>query len=219
MSALKCIKCQHDIATSDVNVAADLAKCARCGSVFKASDALDTDIHSEVDLAHPPNGVWFAKSPMGFELTATTRSVQAIFLVPFSFVWIGFSMSGLYIAPLLSGKGFSFTYIFGLPFLVASIFLGWKTLMTLIGTVRVRANGYDGEVFTGIGPIGRTRRFSWRDVKRVTTSNKSRFWGRGTEDVISLEGKEFVSFGGDMTDERRYFVAMALQKLLLQLKR
>jgi hypothetical protein len=38
--ALNCPKCRQPVAAEDVNVAADVAKCAACGEVFRASEAL-----------------------------------------------------------------------------------------------------------------------------------------------------------------------------------
>lgn len=219
MGVLKCIKCSRQIAADDVNIETDLAKCGACGAVFRASDALDAIDSTGIDLSSPPNGVRLEGSPMGFKITATTRSSQALFLIPFTLVWVGFSMTGLYIIPIVSGAVFSITYIFGLPFLIASVILTANTLMAIMGKIEISAHGYDGRIFTGIGPFGHTRRFSWHDVQKVAPSSRKRRWGKSDEDVIALEGKELITFGSALSDERRYFISMAIRNLLRNLKR
>lgn len=220
MTGLSCVNCRRDIAAADVNIAADIAKCSHCGTIFQVSAAMECGgTPPSFDLNSPPSGVKFLQTPTGFTITASTRSSFAFYFVPFMLVWSGLSLGALYVEPVLSGKNVILFWFIGLPFLSISIVLNWAAMMMVFGKVRIVADGYKGSVFTGIGFVGLTKHFSWLDIDliRIGIKRSSRV---GKECVqIYLEGKDRIGFGGDLSEERKYYVLHALRSLLGHLRR
>ncbi|MDA0240964.1 MAG: hypothetical protein O3A84_13195, partial [Proteobacteria bacterium] len=90
-SNLDCPNCRASILEDDVNIAADIAKCQDCGNIFKVSEQVhnagqrrDSRRRHSVQELIMPSGVKFEKSYDGFVLSASTRSLLALFLIPFS---------------------------------------------------------------------------------------------------------------------------------------
>ncbi|RVU38811.1 hypothetical protein EOI86_05965 [Hwanghaeella grinnelliae] len=103
--ALSCVSCGKEIDSNDINIEKDLAKCGSCGEVFAASEALHgNEAGDPFDPHDCPGGVSFVENYQGFVLTASTRSASALFLIPFTLVWSGFSLGNIYVVPLLAGK-------------------------------------------------------------------------------------------------------------------
>jgi hypothetical protein len=80
--------------------------------------------------------------------------------------------------------------------------------------IRIAKTGAEGEIFTGIGSLGRTRRVRWNDFygagdKAVAYYSNARF-GR-TSHFISLHGTS-GSFKSDLNDEQRAFVIAFLRE-------
>lgn len=219
MGTLKCVQCERIVPAEDVNIQSDVAKCTGCGAVFKASSGLSAGEQSSFDIGTPPSGVRFQETGTGFVITATTRTPMAFFFVPFTAVWAGGALGGIYVEPLLSGKGLDGNAIFGIPFLIASIVLISISALSVFGTVRVSADGYNGRAFFGIGPIGWSKRFSWRDIDTVSEGDAAFAVNRKRQTQIFLEGKERISFGAMLSNERRYYVAKALEALVNKLNR
>jgi hypothetical protein len=96
-----CPLCRSAIAADDINVATDIALCRRCGKTFSFSELVGGSPGAAVDLTTPPSGAWFEQLGDGFRVGATTRSWTALFVIPFTCVWSGFSLKSLY------GKQFS----------------------------------------------------------------------------------------------------------------
>lgn len=142
---------------------------------------------------------------------------MAFFLVPFTLVWSGVSLTTLYIGPLLRGEGFGFASFFGLPFLIGSVVLISWCLMTVAGRVEVRAEGYDGRVFTGVGGIGWSKRFSWRDVRSVSERQSSFKLNNNPRNQIALEGQRRIVFGSLLSEERLYHIRKTLEQMLKRL--
>src|SRR4051812_18688409 len=105
-----------------------------------------------VDLTRPPAGARFVRNMRGFEVSVSTRSVLAVFLVPFMCVWSGGSLGGIYGSQVMQGQFDLMRSLFGLPFLIGSVVLGSLTLMAVAGRVHVQVKGNDGSVFIGVGP-------------------------------------------------------------------
>ncbi|WP_425404293.1 hypothetical protein [Hwanghaeella sp.] len=212
---LDCISCGEEIDAQDINIEKDIAKCAACGEVFAASVGVHGGGAADPFDPHDcPEGVSFDKNSQGFVLTATTRSGSALFLIPFTLVWSGFSIGNLYIVPLLSGKGLGVTGLFGIPFVIGTVILVSACLMRVMGRVEIRADGYDGTVFTGVGPFGWTKRFSWRDVWRINEGDSSFRVNRQARRQLSLDGKRRIAFGTMLSEERMYHVRKTLEGLL-----
>jgi hypothetical protein len=210
---LICPSCAAELPLADVNVATDVALCRACESHHRYSEL--AAVEPRIDLTRPPPGAWFERTPGGFEVGATARSPSAYFLLPFMVVWSGFSLGGIYGTQLVEGRFDPFRTLFGVPFLLGTGFLGSQVLMSVWGKVVVRVEGKEGSVFTGVGNVGRTRRFNWKEMKTARLSQGTTHGKRGsrTYEQITLEGQDRIDFGSALTTSRQHFVLAALKQM------
>ncbi len=210
-----CPLCRSSIAIDDINVATDIALCRRCGKTFSFSELVGGSASAGLNLTAPPNGAWFEELADGFRTGATTRSWMALFIVPFTCVWSGMSLSGIYGKQISSGQFDPRSSLFGLPFLIGSVFLIGYCAMTIIGKVELVQRGGSLSVFTGVGRIGWTRNYLWSDFSSVREdSRRNGFNWNHQGVVIVLEGKRRAAFGTMLAEERRYFVLSTLRQKL-----
>jgi hypothetical protein len=213
--SLGCPHCRSIIPLQDVNVSADIALCRACGNTFRFSEIAPGRTTPEPDLNLPPKGTWFEQLPQGFRVGVSTRSWIALFLIPFTCVWGGGSLGGIYGSQIRKGHLELFNSLFGIPFLIGSCVLITMCAMTLAGKIEVTKIDERLTVFTGVGPLGWSRRFSWSDFSRVREESRMGGWNfKGQGQLIVLEGARRASFGAMLSDEKRYFIFSALQKML-----
>jgi len=213
-----CPKCQREIASAAVNVAADVAFCRPCNEAFELSELVD-DVEQASEAAPPPEmlvpprGAWFDKDLEGFTVGATTRSCAALFLVPFTCVWAGGSLGGIYGSQIAKGQFEPLLCLFGIPFLLGSLLLCAFTLMTVAGKLTVTVRRGEGVVFVGVGPLGWRKRFNPSEVRRVREEVRRGSKGSTTRSIV-LEGTERIELGSMLSEERQRFVLQVLRYLL-----
>ena len=210
-----CPNCKAEIPLADVNVSTEIALCRRCGTTSSFSEAVATS-STPVDLSRPPKGTWLTRRGNGFELGVSTRHPIAFFLVPFACVWSGGSMGGIYGTQISKGQFNLFMSLFGLPFLVGSIFLVGFTLMTICGKIVLRVDGSQGLLFTGIGPIGFRRHFNWSSVRAIRRSQ--RMGRNSTHDEITIDADKELRFASGIKTERLEFLIAALREMQKEYK-
>lgn len=208
-----CPTCRTSIPLEDINVANDVALCRGCRQNFSYAELIGAGgATNEVNLNTPPGGAWFTRTTRGFEVGASTRSAFALIMVPFMCVWSGGSLGGIYGKQIVDGKLNIGMSLFGIPFLLGTVVLGSVAVMMVCGKVVVRVEGDDASIFTGAGPIGWTRRFSWADISSVRTSEKRS--GRGaSSEQITLEGQRRIDLASGLNSERRHFMVAALRRM------
>jgi hypothetical protein len=221
-----CPRCGASLSPDDINVSADTARCRSCASVYAFSDLVHEDGLAHFNLSQPPSGVSVDQFANGFRVSATTRAWYALFLVPFMCVWSGMSLGGIYGSQIRSGKLNIFISLFGIPFILATVFLGSQALMATFGRIAVLRDGDDGAIFTGIGPIGWTRRFRWSTVmSAVEADGRSNygFQGRLPMQVISLKTvsdgiPKTIRFGTQLSADRREFLLALIRSQLRKVR-
>jgi hypothetical protein len=225
---ITCPTCRAKFATDDINVSTDVALCCSCGNTFHISEILGgtssilaslvnsvVPPSGPVDLNSPPSGAWYRPEADGFTAGASTRSWSALFLVPFTCVWAGGSMFGIYGTQIIKGHFNLPMSLFGLPFLIGSCFLVSFCAMMTLGKVSVSVHGDRLAVFTGIGPFGITRTASLSEFKTISEDFASGAMNNNrTSRVIRLEGSRSMAFGSMLSTERRYFLLAALRTAL-----
>lgn len=161
-----------------------------------------------------PKGVTFEETLDGFRITCATRSKAAFFLVPFTLVWSGFSLGGIYGSQLVKGHFALVPSLFGLPFLIGSIFLVGATLMALWGHIVIEKKGEWLECLTGVGPIGFRKRARWSAIGVVREEQAA--WRNNGQPQwrLLLEGDERVSIATGLSVEHRFYVVRKLNELL-----
>ncbi len=140
---------------------------------------------------------------------------MALLLIPFTCAWSGLALSGIYGTQIRSGRLDPFSSLFGLPSLVGTVFLiGWCA-MAIAGKVEVSQRGEGLSVFTGVGWLGWTRRYSRSDFTSAREDGRPNGFNWNRQGVtIVLEGKRRAAFGTMLSEERRYFLLSALRQML-----
>lgn len=216
---LICSECDRPIPSANINVAADVAVCPACDEAFTISELLarggDVD---DFDPHDPPKGAWFEDTGLDWEVGATTRSWFALFIVPFTCVWSGGSMAGIYGTQFWEGKFDLTRSLFGIPFAIGTLFLVSLAAMTICGKFKIAVQGHEGRVFTGVGPIGWTRRFDWSQIKAIEEDYMSHQQAGSSGRLISLVGQARLNCASMVSDSRRYFIMQVLRMQLRQSK-
>lgn len=180
-----CPDCATPAAPEDLNIAKDIALCRACNKVF----AISAVVEEEEEVPHiteTPKGAYYQDTINGWAVGATTRSAAAFFFVPFTLVWAGGSMAGLYGSQLAQGKFNLMQSLFGIPFLIGSIVLVSLTLMAVCGRIDVCLRGDVLESFAGVAGIGWRRRMKWDDIERISTEEWSTSNGRSNLAVCAV---------------------------------
>jgi hypothetical protein len=207
-----CPECRAEIPLTDVNVATDLALCRRCGKNFSYAEiAAEPEI--PIDTSRPPSGAWLQRTARGFEVGASARSPVAFFLVPFMCLWSGLSLGGIYGRQIMRGRFDLAQSLFGLPFLLGTIVLGFVALVTLFGKTSIRVENNLATAFFGIGPIGRRRRFRWDQVTAIRQTTSATRNGQPMYD-ITIDAERPIRVGWGMRAPRQQFMLAALRQML-----
>lgn len=222
--ALSCPACGHQLSEEQINIATDVGVCPGCNHVFSVSRALSgapvagakgnlnpsaTQVSDSFDIDQTPAGVTFEnRGALGWTIRSTTRSAAAFFLVPFSCVWSGGSLGGIYGMQIANGEFSLILSLFGLPFLIGSIVLVSVSAMSVFGHLVVTYDGEGGSVFTGLGPVGWRRYFDWEDVSYIEETQHN------NSVAIAMVGQTRTIFGSTLSADRRFYFRQALQVLV-----
>jgi hypothetical protein len=237
-----CPRCKTAIRSDDINVATDIALCRVCNIPHKFSALIsNANLEASVDLQHPPHGTWYQSSHLQTVIGASHRSLgAALGLLAISLFWNGIvsvfvllAISGTlanlgvhtpewFPAPKMNGGPMSigmtiFLWIFLTPFIAIGAAMLAGFVSSLGGRTEIRLRDPSGIIFSGIGPVGRTKRFLLADVSDVRLLDQT--WRDSDGDsrnkkTIILERKDGkqIKFGSMLTDDRKKFVAAALRK-------
>ena len=212
---MKCPQCNSTILNENINIQDNIAKCTFCSHIFKASEGLN-DTDSKFQINQPPSGAWYEPQSNEVIFGATTRSATALYLIPFTCIWSGFSLSMLYGSQIANQQFSLHESLFGIPFLLGSILLIIQCLMSVFGKVEICANREGGTIFTGIGPIGSKKSFLWREISTINNGISKPWFQRDDQEAIVIEGTSSYTFGGDLNEQRRYYILNALKKMKVQ---
>ena len=197
-----CPECGLPIETADLAPAQGLAVCRFCEKPFPLA-ACQTAVpfaqRNIVPELTPPKGVDVVETMDGFRLTLSSRSCIAFFLVPFTLFWAGGSLGGIYGTQIAKSKFELLQSLFGLPFLVGSVFLIAVTAMAVAGRSVVELAGGRLNLRTGALGIYRTKSADWRDVRgcrltEVTRRGRSSY-STSYQVEVAVEGAEPLRLG------------------------
>ncbi len=205
---VNCSSCKKTIEPQNINVGKDTAYCVSCENLTSLSSLLESSPSGKFDATNSVRGVTVSDKGYSWSIESSNRSLMALFLVPFTLVWAGGSLSGIYGSQLLSGEFELEKSLFGLPFLIGSIVLITISLMSLFGRTVVSNENGNALVFIGIGSIGWYRRFDWKNIERVTESSARQ------HKHLSLEGDKRLNLGWGLSSEKLYFLSNFLRAKL-----
>ena len=172
-----CPDCGLPIQAADLAPAQGVAVCRFCEKPFPleaCQAAVPFADRNIVPVMTPPKGVDLVETMDGFRLTLSTRSCIAIFLVPFTLVWAGGSLGGIYGTQIAKGEFNWMMSLFGLPFLVGSVALIGLTVMSVAGRTIVELAGGKFSIRTGALGVYRTQSASWHDVRSCRLTEATR---------------------------------------------
>ena len=238
-----CSSCKRSIPAQDVNVAQDVAYCRTCNRAHKLSELVHGTEAPEPDLSRPPAGTWYSSTALGAVIGASHRSIGgAIGTLAISLFWNGIVSVFLTLVisstlhllsvpvpdwfpnPKMNGETMGwgmtlFLWLFLTPFILIGLAMIGAFFTALAGRTEIRIQQGHGVIFTGVGPIGRRRRFNPQLVSKVRVNDER--WRdsdgdrrRRTEIVLEAEDGKRIRLGGSLPEERRNFLAAALRKAL-----
>lgn len=239
-----CPKCRQVIPGDDINVGADVAFCRGCNISHQLSViGRGSGIDPKIDLTRPPKGAWQRGSALGTVIGATHRSLSgAIGAFAFAAFWNGIvsifvalalastlALLGLprpawFPAPVMNGGAIGagmtiFLWLFLTPFILVGVAMIAAFFSCLGGRTEVQVREWQGELFTGVGPIGWRRKFKTEDVKDVRIEDRQ--WRdsdgdsrRSTHILLEMTEGKPLKFGSSLSHERRHFIAAALKEAL-----
>lgn len=217
---LHCPSCRQAIAAEHVNVGSDVAFCVGCNEGYALSSLIAAGESDEGELGEPPSGCWFTIGFDDWQVGATTRSYAALVTIPFTCVWSGFSLIGIYGKQIAEGKFDLGQSLFGIPFVIGTFFLVALSALTVCGKTTLTVRDDQAESFVGIGPIGWRRRFEWSGITGVTEGNIPHENPGKQGGCICLESNGTrIRIASGVTEERRNFMIRALRKMLVKTKR
>jgi len=210
-----CPDCGLPIATADLAPAQGLAVCRFCEKPFPlaaSQAAVPYEKRPLQPVEAPPEGVSLIETMDGFRLTISTRSCVGFFLVPFTLVWSGGSLGGIYGSQIVRGEFDLVMSLFGLPFLAGSVFLFFLSFMATFGRFVVDS-APDGSLRIRKGGLGlySTRTAAWTDVVSAEleeeTSRKKGGYATGYACVLRLRQGEPLKI--DVGADRRQALWLA----------
>ncbi|MDO4558324.1 MAG: hypothetical protein Q4C47_05110 [Planctomycetia bacterium] len=203
---------------SDVQPAADLAICRTCGVTHRLSELVGENELAEVDLDEKPGHVTLVNGTDGLSVVYRRLHGSFWFLLPFTCLWGGGSIWGIYIRPLVeSGRMEAGNVLFGVPFLLGTLALLTGLVYLIFGyrEIRIRPEGADhGEisVFAGVGRIGTTKRIRYRnaEIRVLLECGNCAQNGQPLEDIcIRNDDDEEIRFGAFLPKpDKRYIAAL-----------
>jgi hypothetical protein len=198
-----CPECGLPIEAADLAPAQGVAVCRFCEKphpLAACQDAVPYEQRNILPEQAVPKGVQLEDTMDGFRLTLSTSSCIAIFFIPFTLVWAGGSLGGIYGMQIAKGDFNLMMSLVGLPFLVVSIFLIAITVKTVAGRCVVELAGGQFSIRTGAMGVYRTQSVAWDDVLscRLTeaTSRGRSSYSPTYKVEVAFEGGKTLKLGG-----------------------
>jgi hypothetical protein len=197
-----CPECGLPIETADLAPAQGVAVCRFCEKPHPLA-ACQVAVPYEQRNIEPetalPKGVKLEETMDGFRLILSVRSCLAFFMVPFTMVWAGGSLGGIYGTQIAKGEFNLVMSLFGIPFLAGSIFLIAITVMAVAGRSVVELAGGKFSIRTGALGVYRTKSVAWDDVLSCRLTENApygRSYSTTYEVEVAVERVEPLRFGG-----------------------
>jgi hypothetical protein len=166
-------------------------------------------------VSGPPDGIRIERTPVGFVVRIAAGSFG------YAITWLVFA-GVLAVLPFRlgaeinresfhGGQGIGWTlWAAGVLVLAGAAAFAW------FHQIRITKTGDHGEIFSGLGPLGRTHRFEWSGFSDVRDHEFARYTGarstRTGHDVQLAGASESYRFGEDLGDAPRAFLVAFLRR-------
>lgn len=209
-----CPICRSSIPLDDINVSTDIALCRACGNTSAFSLISGTAEVSLEILSQPPRGVRIEREFLKPTVITYRRlSPALVFLIPFTALWSGLSMFGIYGGQIRKGEFDLSQSLFGLPFLFGTIVLLGVIAFLLFGKWKITLEKGAGRVFVGVGPVGWSRAFSYnRDSLVTLRTTDVRVNEIPQKGILVRSGNQDFVFGAMLKEEAKVFIAAAITR-------
>jgi len=164
-----------------------------------------------IDLTKQPRGLTVSRSLVsGIEIVYRRINPVVWFLVPFTGVWSGLSLWGIYGKQFSEGKFDPVMTLAGLPFVIGTFVLVGAIIFMLFGSWRVHLDRGVARFFVGVLPFGRRNEIAFDAGTRVELLDAHVKVRRIPQQVIAITtGDRTVDFGAGLPhDVRLYFAAV-----------
>ena len=144
-------------------------RCPKCGEVIRIEDleAVEDDGRNDAALLSAPPPAHLAVKTDNDDIWPVTTirfkriSPLALFFIPFTCIWSGGSLTGIYGSQFMQHSFDLQRSLFGIPFLIGTAVLLSASLFMLFGKRVLTLSHGRGTYFTGVGFIGWTKRFAY----------------------------------------------------------
>ena len=224
MKSYYCPDCGAEIPVEDINVKADVMLCKACGTASSFSEAVSSSEESDVDAKclsqKPPKQLKVERCMNpddGSEVLSMTYkriSPSVIFLVVFTLLWGGGSMSVIFGTQIAKREFDPGVSLFGIPFLFGTVVLVGIILFNLFGKRCLTLVRGKGTWFSGVGCIGRTKRFSLtRETKIEKGCTSYQVNGRSLPQIeMSTPGEKKIMIAAGLKEDSLDYVAAQLRR-------
>ena len=138
-------------------------------------------------------------------------SPALLFLIPFTLLWGGGSLGGIYGSQILKGKFDLHQSLFGIPFLIGTVILLSIISFLWFGKWVITLSEGAGTVFMGVGSLGWTRRFAYDHSTVVSLQPTSVRYNNVQQKGIAVRtGEKELVFGTLIKDDAKQFIAAAI---------
>lgn len=205
-----CPHCQSTVPPVELNVSTGAARCQGCGLI---SAAFPVGTISLDCLAEPPRNV-SVETGCFDETKITYRRVSPFFWFMIAFMaCVGFLCGDSIMASVCRSQveGGQFDWFLGINLAIGAVMLAAVIVYLALGKWVVTLNRGEGTVFTGVGPLGWIRRFSYnRDSVVSFCLTEVKVNNRPQEGIrVRTDGEDFV-FGALLKKDCKQFIAAAI---------
>lgn len=189
----KCPKCSAPLAMEDVNMATDMVLCRSCSQVSRCSELVQENQDEKI-LDSVPRRIRMLKTARGLEVTYQRRKGIGFFFLIFTLVWDGVTYPLLF-HMLGSETGVSLLpVLFFVPFVLVGLGMLLATIYIFFGRIALTLKPGGGELFRGVGCLGRRQRFLLTKDTRISIEESRMQKNNSVLSQIRVEQPDGESF-------------------------
>ena len=213
-----CPDCREEIPVEDFNVSTDVAFCRRCGKNHRYSELADFEVRAGFRPDRPSRGMRVLPDDgTGEGIVFRYYGGMLAFFCVFTVFWCG--ITGVLTVAFWNAKDVPwFAVLYMIPFQLIGLGLLTGTLMMLFGHGELRFRDGALEMFSGIGRIGRRRRWMVADIRNVSVEQtRMQVNGRQVRGVaiVTADGRRrFIGRSLD-AEKQQFLVNLIRQKIRL----
>lgn len=199
----------------NVNMATDMALCRICKKVSKFSELVQEKRDEEI-LESLPRRMKVMKTARGLEVTYKKPKIVGFLYLFFSLFWNAVTY-GLLLVMMNTKAGSNMVgQLFCIPFMLIGLGMFLATVYALFGRITLTLTPGRGELFRGVGNLGRRQQFVLGKDCRISVEVGPIQQNHKTLDKIVVEqpsGKPF-EFGTEIAERKaQLYVAALLRQM------